>query len=976
MTRVAPTVFAGGSRPSGAAGRGAFTARYDNASSNPENARTWLGADYLSAKSANSFGVRRTLRMRSRHEVSNNPFLFGITHSNADDLIDSGPTLQLYTPDAKFNRLVERAWAEWCAEVDLVEKLRAAKLAKTVDGEGFLVLKTVEDLEQPVKLYPCDLEADQVTTPAPANLTELWVDGLDLHPLTGRPTAYHVLKGHPGDFFFPGLNPLAVDKIPARWVIHWFQRSRPGQVRGVPVFTPSLDLFGELRAFRKAVLTNAQIAASLTGVLESEAPAQQDDDGEAEAFKRVPLDRGMMTTLPPGFKLNGFDPKQPQTTYEMFQEKCLGEACRPLNYPLNLALGTSQKFNFSSSKLDHINYRNGLTVERGQCGRAVLEPLFRAWFEEAVLCGTVPVWEGGIAPPPHEWHWPGFESIDPAADATADQTTLAGGQQTWREFWAKRGRDWKDVMAQQKAEHDELERLGITFGEPLKQTVTDTDGDLEPGDDGRPAKPKAKAEARGRAKVRATKDDNGQEHDEDGRFGEGGGGGGKKGDGGGGKPTRQAARAERREAEDRELADAREREDKEIGKDREAEDEEAREGMSDEEYAEYLAEKQEERDAEDEEREGDRDQEDSDREDERAEEDEGDESEHRDRWEGEDDDRDAAREGEREADREAHEAEREKARDRDADAVEKGRDKEDKATKKARQKEDKAAEKDREAEDEDGDPAFGRDLADDRIAAARDKADDKLYDARCDEDADVEEAREKADAKTEKARDREDERLAAKREKEDAKLAERRAKEDATDGPPDADRVELREDEDAEREAARDDEDEAAEAARGKEDEAAEAARAKEDADREAARTAEDGETEEARKAEDAERAERRAKEDAAWEAAEPEREKARDKEDDEREARRKGEDREREARRKGEDSDRDEAHDAETERQWEEKERARAGRHAAEDRDTYHRRKGEHAGAHAGHYDADAHGRHGGDAKAARGRRREVAGV
>lgn len=461
----------------GTPARQTVKARYENAVTTPENQRQWWGADYLSAKSANSFGVRRTLRMRSRHEVSNNPFLYGITQSNAHDLIGGdGPTLQVRTTDAGYNRAVERSWQLWCDEVGLVEKLRTLKLAKTVDGEGFLVLKTVEDLDHPVKLYPCDVEADQVTTPAPASLTELWVDGLDLHPVTGRPTSYHVLKGHPGDFFFPGLNPLAVDRVPARWVIHWFQRNRPGQVRGVPTFTPSLDLFTELRAFRKAVLANAQIAASLTAVLTSEAPAQQDEgDPEVKPFQRVPVDRGMFITAPAGFALSAFDPKQPATTYEMFQQACLGEACRPLSYPLNLALGSSQKFNFSSSKLDHINYRGGLSVERKDCDRVVLDRQFAAWYEEAVLSSAIPVWEGGLTPPPHEWHWPGFESIDPLNDAQADAQTLAGGQQTWQEFWAKRGRDWKDVMAQQAAERDEIDRLGITFGEPVKQTVTQTD---------------------------------------------------------------------------------------------------------------------------------------------------------------------------------------------------------------------------------------------------------------------------------------------------------------------------------------------------------------------------------------------------------------------------------------------------------------------------------------------------------------------
>ncbi|HEY1186931.1 MAG TPA: phage portal protein, partial [Gemmata sp.] len=165
----------------------------------PENQRVWWSVDNLSAKAANSYSVRRTLRSRSRHEVSNNPYLYGVVNSNADDLIDTGPTLQVRTKSAAFNRAVESAWNEWCAEVNLTEKLRTCKLAKGVDGEGFLILKTVSDLESPVKLYPVDVEADQVTTPAPG-LNEMWVDGLTLHPVTGQPTHYHVLKHHPGDY--------------------------------------------------------------------------------------------------------------------------------------------------------------------------------------------------------------------------------------------------------------------------------------------------------------------------------------------------------------------------------------------------------------------------------------------------------------------------------------------------------------------------------------------------------------------------------------------------------------------------------------------------------------------------------------------------------------------------------------------------------------------------------------------------------
>jgi capsid protein len=486
-------------RPRDAGDPGGVRAQYDNARTTPENQRQWQGVDYLSAKAANSFQVRRQLRMRSRYEVGSNPILFGVVNSNADDLIDAGPTLQVRTADPAYNRLVERLWAEWCDEVGLVEKLRTAKLAKSVDGEGFLVLKTVGELESPAKVFPLDLEADQVTTPAPKAVTDFWVDGVTLHPVTGRPTHYHVLKHHPGDLFVPDFNPLAVDAIPARHVIHWFNKFRPGMVRGLPAFSTSLDLFTELRSFRRAVLGGAEIAADFAAVLTSTAPAfAEDDDAEYEPFKRVPINRKMMTLLPAGMEMKQFDPKQPATSYEMFQEKCLAEACRPLSYPLNLALGTSQKFNFSSAKLDHVNYRNGLTVERAGCNAAVLDRLFAAFFEELALGGVVGMVDG-LNPPAHEWHWPGFEPLDAAVDAQADADRLAGGMLTWREFWARRGRDWRDVMRQQAEERDEVERLGLTFGEPVQRSVSQADADEDAGtDSGADAggKPKGKPAAK------------------------------------------------------------------------------------------------------------------------------------------------------------------------------------------------------------------------------------------------------------------------------------------------------------------------------------------------------------------------------------------------------------------------------------------------------------------------------------------------
>jgi capsid protein len=457
-------------------------AKYENAQSTDENARQWALIDYLSAKSSNTFQVRRQLRFRSRYEVSNNPYLFGICNSNADDLINTGPTLKCLTPSDAANRRIETVFQTWADEIDLVEKLRTIKLAKTVDGEGFLVLKTVSDLTHPVKLYPIDVEADQVTAAMSKNIEDTWLDGIEVHPVTGRPVSYTMLRSHPGDLVYQGLNPLGSDRIKAKYVLHWFQKFRPGQIRGVPAFTSALDLFGEQRAYRKATLTKANTAANLTAVIETEGPADADGSLTPEPFEHVPIDRGTAMTLPGNAKMHQYDTGEPAATYEMFQERCLAEACRPLSYPLNLALGTSMKFNFSSARLDHINYRNGLIVERAECDRLILNLLLAAFIEEAMLIpGLLPRGIASILDVPHEWHWPGFEPLDPVADAKADHERLSNGTLTYEKFWASRGYDWRVVMAQQAKEQAEIKRLELIFGDPIKKTEQLTPKTAEAG---------------------------------------------------------------------------------------------------------------------------------------------------------------------------------------------------------------------------------------------------------------------------------------------------------------------------------------------------------------------------------------------------------------------------------------------------------------------------------------------------------------
>lgn len=432
-------------------------ASYDAAQTTDANERHWSWADSLSARSANSLEVRRTLRERARYESANNSYCRGIVLTLANNLVGPGPRLQVTGPDEVANRQIEAAWAAWARAIRLADKLRTMKQAKTVDGEGFALLVTNPMLPTSVQLDLRLIEADQVASPffratGPGD----YVDGIEFDPF-GNPAVYHVLKNHPGATTF-WASSWGYDRLPARSVLHWFRADRPGQARGIPEYTPALPLFAQLRRFTLATLAAAETAANFAALIKTSAPpytgseqAQGGQQGDHPAFE---IERGMMTFLPEGWEPSQLKAEHPATTYEMAVWCILREICRCLNVPLNIALGDSSKSNFSSARLDHLVYRQSVGVEREDCEREVLEPALGAWLDEATRIpkllppGTPPVAAALL----HTWHWPAWEPIDPKVEAETEQVRMAAGTGTLAEFAGAHGQDWREVIRQQEAE--------------------------------------------------------------------------------------------------------------------------------------------------------------------------------------------------------------------------------------------------------------------------------------------------------------------------------------------------------------------------------------------------------------------------------------------------------------------------------------------------------------------------------------------
>jgi lambda family phage portal protein len=434
--------------------------RYDAAQTTDDNRRHWALADGLSANLAASPAVRRTLRNRSRYEVANNSYARGLVLSLSNDCIGTGPRLQLIGLNGTDAQLVERLFQDWCAAIDLADKLRLMRSSMIEDGEGFGLLTANPVLDVPVQLDLHLVEADQIATPSLAWRT--WsgsaVDGLELDPY-GNPAFYHLLRQHPGD---GGFWPAAYDRLAAGQVIHCFRPDRPGQRRGIPEITPALPLFAQLRRYTLAVIAAAETAADYAGIVYTDAPAGGEAD-QVEPMDTIALEKRALLTMPGGWKMEQMRAEQPATTYAEFKREILNEIARCVCTPYNIAAGNSSGYNFASGRLDHQTYDMYLRIERSRLSLRVLDRIFATWVKEAVLVD-------GLLPPrlrspdiswAHQWFWDGREHVDPMKEAAAQAKRLESHTTTLADEYARKGQDWEAQLRQRAREQALMRELGL-----------------------------------------------------------------------------------------------------------------------------------------------------------------------------------------------------------------------------------------------------------------------------------------------------------------------------------------------------------------------------------------------------------------------------------------------------------------------------------------------------------------------------------
>ena len=469
------------SRQTGVFARNARTlvvrAKFDSAQTTPDNRRHWANADGLSADAAASPEVRRTLRNRARYEVANNSYARGIVLTLANDVIGTGPRLQMLTDGDEVNQTIEREFAAWAKAIDLPGKLRTMRQARAQDGEAFAVLFSNDSLDSPIKLDLKLIEADQVTMPLSKASLDRGIDGITFDAF-GNPSQYHVLKAHPGGA--ASVGPLEHDTIPAASMIHWFRTDRPGQRRGLPDILPALPLFAQLRRYTLAVIAAAESAANIAVLMKTNAPAGG-EAADVEPMTEMEFSPNMAVFTPEGWEPSQVKAEQPATTYDMFKREILNEIARCLNMPYNIAACNSSGYNYASGRLDHQTYYKSIRVEQSHCETVVLDHILWAWLAEAVKVFQPAL--GQLDDAAHQWFWDGHEHVDPAKEASAQATRLQSNTTTLAAEFARQGKDWETELRQRAKEVALCKELGLTVAQAAPAAPEQVKDDKEDEDE-------------------------------------------------------------------------------------------------------------------------------------------------------------------------------------------------------------------------------------------------------------------------------------------------------------------------------------------------------------------------------------------------------------------------------------------------------------------------------------------------------------
>lgn len=409
------------------------------------------------------------LRDRSRDLVQNNPYAARALNAMVANLIGGGilPKSEAGRNAEALTLLFER-WAKVCdADGQLNFAGIEALVCRTVKESGECLvrvrLRRPEDgLPVPIQLQVLEPDFLDSTKNGPAANGNLLIQGIEFD-LIGRRVAYWLFENHPGETNLSLVGSSTSRRVLADSVIHIYEKARPGQVRGVPVFAPVMRAMRDLADYQDADLIRKKVEACFSAFVVQPPGhdpltlgiASNSEDG-TQRFES--FEPGMVEYLRPGEDVKFGDPKPSEGIAEYMQVQLHGIAAG-LGITYDMLTGDLSQVNYSSIRAGLVEYRR----EAEQWQWNVFIPMFAevVWRKFVDAAELVGVSTGATPDYRVDWTTPRWDYVNPLDDVNADIAAVDGALQSRSEAIRRRGYDPKKVFAELGAEQELLTGLGL-----------------------------------------------------------------------------------------------------------------------------------------------------------------------------------------------------------------------------------------------------------------------------------------------------------------------------------------------------------------------------------------------------------------------------------------------------------------------------------------------------------------------------------
>lgn len=373
------------------------------------------------------------------------------------------------TPDTLANTIIEERWSKFSKNItvdgmNLRETLCLFLETCARDGEVFLVIKRGDDFG-PHKIQLQFLESEFLDEQFNGVLSNgnTIVNGIEYDQLQRR-IAYHFWKSFPHGTNRPNNVRVRVD---AKDVIHGYDRERAAQGRGYPWLSSALIALVHIKEYRKSELVASRVASAKMGVFtrpeneNSLGDLNDDVDENAIIQEAVP---GSFDVLPRGYKLETYDPQNPNGNFGDFVKHILRGVAASVGLAYHTIANDLESTSYSSLRQGAIDERDTYRDLQQFLIDTILTPLFEEWLANMLafridnvrlpLDGfdkfNQPVWR------PRIWQW-----IDPAKETLAIKLQSELKLRSRTDMARGLGLDIKDVFDEIAAETAYAESVGI-----------------------------------------------------------------------------------------------------------------------------------------------------------------------------------------------------------------------------------------------------------------------------------------------------------------------------------------------------------------------------------------------------------------------------------------------------------------------------------------------------------------------------------